>query len=135
MKAEGRVWVFVEEDGELLLEDRLYTILVNKRVLGMLDEEGGTGKEKGEKGKLHRIAEENVSEGLETKKSMVNTGEVPHRRALRVNLDEELKRWKEGRLRELRENCLSSKLLVRTQRWKKDGVLLVRLFYWSLKPF
>ena len=129
MKAEGRVWVFVEEDGELLLEDRLYTILVNKRVLGMLEEEGGTGKEKGEKGKLHRIAEENVSEGLETKKSMVNTGEVPHRRALRVNLDEELKRWKEGRLRELRENCLSSKLLVRTQRWKKDGVLLVRLFH------
>ena len=112
-----------------MLQDRLYTILVNKRVLGMLEEEGGAGKEKGEKGKLHRIAEENVSEGLETKKSMVNTGEVPHRRALRVNLDEELKRWKEGRLRELRENCLSSKLLVRTQRWKKDGVLLVRLFF------
>ena len=43
MKAEGRVWVFVEEDGELLLQDRLYTILVNKRVLGMLEEEGGTG--------------------------------------------------------------------------------------------
>ena len=122
----------MEEDGELLLEDRLYTILVNKRVLGMLEEEGGAGKEKGEKGKLHRIAEEDVSEGsngLETKKSMVNTGEVPHRRALRVNLDEELKRWKEGRLRELRGNCLSSKLLVRTQRWKKDGVLLVRLFF------
>ena len=118
-----------------MLEDRLYTILVNKRVLGMLEEEGGTGKEKGEKGKLHRIAEKNVSEGLETKKSMVNTGEVPHRRALRVNLDEELKRWKDGRLRELRENCLSSKLLVRTQRWKKDGVLLVRLFLLVTETF
>ena len=123
----------MEDKGELLKADRLYSILVDQTMLSMLEEE----KEENDNKEERDEEDENNEEKFEAK--------VIDKEALKVNLQgnvsegsngweskktqENMKEGLEGpgkQERELGGNCLSRKLLVRTQRWKKDGVLLVR---------
>ena len=87
-------------EGEKKEEDmkKLFSKVTDKRMLELTDKEG-----------LKR--EGNVSEGSNGWKSKKRQGS-------RLKMEEG----------GLGGNCLSSKLLVRTQQWKKDGALLVRTF-------
>ena len=131
------MWAFVEDEGEMLKADKLYSILVDQTMLSMLeeekeendnkeerDEEDENNEEKFEakvidKEALKQDVEGNVSEGS-------NGWESKKTQELWLNMKEELEGGGGKQERELGGNCLSRKLLVRTQRWKKDGVLLVR---------
>ena len=159
----------MESEGELLKAEKLYSIVVDERVLDMLEEmenerkcdleEDGSeqkigGEEKKgrkeeregaiekirlfnignrtleleERNELTRDVEGNASEGsngwipksseINGKIKLVTLSEI------RRGLEEGLEKGKQER--GLRGNCMSSKLLVRTQKWKKDGALLVR---------
>ena len=169
MKGEGRVWAFVESEGELLKAEKLYSIVVDERVLDMLEEmenerkcdleeDGSEQKIGGEEKKgrkeeregavekirlfnignrtlelveiegLERNVEGNASEGSNgwmPENSKIN-GKITlsTTREFKQGLEEGLEKGKQER--GLRKNCMSSKLLIRTQQWKKDGALLVR---------
>ena len=142
MKGEGRVWAFVEDEGELLKAERLYNIVVDKRVLDMLEQTKNVNKknrlfsidkrtlELVEKEGLKRNVEGNSSDrlnGCKPENSMID-GKITLStfNEFRQEFAEGLGEGKQER--GLRGNCVSSKLLVRTQQWKKDGALLVRFF-------
>ena len=156
----------MESEGELLKAERLYSIVVNERVLEMLEEtenenekkdvseqrieeEENKGEKVGrvgvveknrlfsidkrtlepvEKEELQRNVERNFSEGSNgwmPENSKIN-GKITlsTTREFKQGLEEGLEKGKQER--GLRKNCMSSKLLIRTQQWKKDGALLVR---------
>ena len=133
----------MEREGEVLKANRLYSVLMDENVFGMLDleeaeeyenkedkeeeekfetKEPGEKKEKDLKKLFRKVTDKmilelinqevNVSEGSNGGKSKKRKG---------WNMEE-------------RGKCVSSNLLVRTQQWKKDGVLLVRNFkhdFWN----
>ena len=156
----------MESEGELLKAERLYSIVVNERVLEMLEEtenenekkdvseqrieeEENKGEKVGrvgvveknrlfsidkrtlepvEKEELQRNVERNFSEGSNgwmPENSKIN-GKITlsTTREFKQGLEEGLEKGKQER--GLRKNCMSSKLLIRTQKWKEDGALLVR---------
>ena len=139
----------METEGELLKADKLYSILVDEKMLGMLEEQSEEneneedreaedkfeGKEKGEKNETKELREEDMNRlSKVTNKRML---ELIDKEGLKGNVSEGSTGWKSKtrpRLKMEEEgglggNCVSSKLLVRTQQWKKDGALLVRTFY------
>ena len=139
----------METEGELLKADKLYSILVDEKMLGILEEQSEEneneedreaedkfeGKEKGEKNETKELREEDMNRlSKVTNKRML---ELIDKEGLKGNVSEGSTGWKSKtrpRLKmeeegELGGNCVSSKLLVRTQQWKKDGALLVRTFY------
>ena len=138
----------METEGELLKADKLYSILVDEKMLGMLEEQSEEneneedreaedkfeGKEKGEKNETKELREEDMNRlSKVTNKRML---ELIDKEGLKGNVSEGSTGWKSKtrpRLKMEEEgglggNCVSSKLLVRTQQWKKDGALLVRTF-------
>ena len=128
----------MEREGERLKADKLYSIVVDEKMLGMLEleesevselEEVLEEEEEGER-------EENENEedvDIEGVKREGNVSKGPNGlKSKKTNQGLKLKMEEGG---ESGGKCLSSKLLVRTQQWKKDGALLVRTFDPALLHF
>ena len=129
LKGKGRVWAFVEDEGEMLKADRLYSILVDQTMLSMLEEENEEKDNKEERDEEDENNEEKFEAKVIDKEALKqdvegNVSEGSNGWESKKTQELWLNRGKQER--ELGGNCLSRKLLVRTQRWKKDGVLLVR---------
>ena len=130
----------METEGEILKADKLYSIVVDEKMLGMLELEESEVLEVLE---LSEVLEEDEGEREENE----NEEDVDIEGVKREgNVSEGSNGWKskmthQGPKLKMEEGgesggkCLSSKLLVRTQQWKKDGALLVRTFDPALLHF
>ena len=100
--------------------DKLYSIVVDEKMSGILGAQSEENENEEDREEDKRTLELINKEGVK-REGNVSEGSNGWKSKKRPRLKME----EEGGLG---GNCVSSKLLVRTQQWKKDGALLVRNF-------